>query len=225
MIAHTELYRAAASPVRNRILSVLRAADGPMDVHEIAWLVDIHANSVRSHLTVLKDAGVVSATPEERKRPGRPRLIYTVTNQGHEDGGQRGYRFLAGVLASYLVATATDPTRAGEEAGTAWGHYLVDAPAPFHRMPPKEGIARILALQDELGFEPELDDDHPAGSRILLRRCPFLDVAKEHQQLVCSIHLGLMRGALDELGAQVQARDLLPFVEPGLCVSVLEVHA
>ena len=32
-------------------------------------------------------------------------------------------------------------------------------------------------------------------------------------------------GALDELGAEVEALDLLPFVQPDLCVSHLEVPA
>lgn len=225
MPPHTDLHRALSSPVRNRILSVLRTAGGPMDVNRIAGLVDLHVNSVRSHLSVLEDAGLVSASPEARDRPGRPRLVYTAIDQTPEDGEGGGYGFLASILASYLAATAEDPARAGEEAGTAWGHYLVDGPAPFQSVSPEDAIVRIVQLLDEFGFEPELDVDEPATPRILLRRCPFLDVAREHQEVVCSIHLGLMRGALDELGVQVQARDLLPFVEPGLCVSHLEVTA
>lgn len=225
MSRDTEVHRALSSPVRNRILAVLRTAGGPMDVHALAELVDLHANSVRSHLTVLEDAGLVTSTPEGRDRPGRPRLVYTATDADTGEGDGRGYRFLAGILASYVAASAPDPASAGEEAGTAWGHYLVDGPAPSQSVLPEDAIARIVGLLDEFGFEPTLEDDDPATPRILLRRCPFLEVAKEHQQVVCSIHLGLMRGALHELGVQVQARDLLPFVEPGLCVSHLEVSA
>ena len=58
----------------------------------------------------------------------------------------------------------------------------------------------------------------------MLRRCPFLDVAREHQDVVCSIHLGLMRGALDELG-DVQARDLIPWARPDAYVAHLQIGA
>jgi predicted ArsR family transcriptional regulator len=74
----------------------------------------------------------------------------------------------------------------------------------------------VLQLMDRLGFQPELTDD---GSRILLHRCPFLDVARRHPDVVCALHLGIMQGALRTLGAPLDARDLEPFVEPSLCVA------
>jgi len=212
------------------MLAVLRAGDEPCDVHRLAEHLGLHVNTVRAHLRVLEQAGLVTSQREDRDRPGRPRLVYRATTaaagMGSDDDERgRGYRFLAEILASYVAATAADPSAAAEQAGTVWGRYLVDRPGPFQRVAPAAAVERIVEMLDELGFAPEVDGDDPESPRVLLRRCPFLDVAKEQQQVVCGIHLGLMRGALDELGVDVEVRDLLPFVEPSLCVSHLEVPA
>ena len=50
-----------------------------------------------------------------------------------------------------------------------------------------------------------------------MHRCPFRDLAEQHGDVVCSVHLGLIRGALAEIGAPVTATRLEPFVEPSLC--------
>lgn len=218
-----QVHRALSSPVRARMIELLRADDEALGVDRLADHLDLHVNTVRAHLGVLEDAGLVSSEPEVRTRPGRPRLVYRATGQAEPRAEERGYRFLAEVLASYLAATADDPSGAGRAAGSAWGQYLVDRPAPFDAVTADEALERVVAMLDDFGFAPELDASTPERPRVLLRRCPFLDVAKEQQAVVCSIHLGLMRGALDELGVDVAATDLLPFVEPNLCVAELEV--
>ena len=57
--------------------------------------------------------------------------------------------------------------------------------------------------------------------RLCLRQCPFREVAEHHQDVICSLHLGLMRGALARMRAPVTAERLDPFVEPSLCVARL----
>lgn len=221
------VHRALSSPVRVQLLEHLQASEAPVGIAVLADRLQLHVNTVRAHVGVLEQAGLVASEPEARDTPGRPRLVYRATPQGASVSttSADGYRFLATVLASYLSASSTDPSRAAEDAGTAWGHHVVERPAPFHTMTTDEGIGRFVDLLDEMGFAPQLDDVDAATPRIRLRRCPFVDVARDHQDVVCSVHLGLMRGALDELGVQVEARALHPFVEPGLCVADLEVEA
>ncbi len=216
------VHRALASPVRRRIVELL--SEEPADAHALADRLDLHVNTARTHLFLLEEASLVASEPEPRDRPGRPRLRYRVTEPRHDDGA-KGYRFLAEVLASHLAASVDDPATKAEQAGVAWGRFLVETPAPFQQIDPQAAIARVVELLDEFGFKPELDNTDAAAPRLLLRRCPFLLVAKQHQDVVCSVHLGIMRGALDELGVDVEARDLLPFVEPDLCVSNLQVPA
>lgn len=223
MTQHELVHRALSSPVRARLVDLLRADDRPWAVQELAGRLDLHANTVRAHLAVLEEAGLVSAEPETRSRPGRPRHLFRATDAAATASRDGEHRLLAQILASYLAGTADDPSAAAEEAGTAWGRHLVDPPDPFQQLPPSEAIDRLVDLLEAHGFAPELDDAEPETPRVLLRRCPFLDTAREHPEVVCAVHLGLMRGALDALGVEVVARDLQPFVQPDLCVSHLEM--
>jgi predicted ArsR family transcriptional regulator len=55
---------------------------------------------------------------------------------------------------------------------------------------------------------------------VKLCRCPLLEAAHEHPEVVCGVHLGVVRGALEVLGAdpdQTEHTTLQPFSEPGAC--------
>jgi predicted ArsR family transcriptional regulator len=72
----------------------------------------------------------------------------------------------------------------------------------------------VVGLLDELGFAPAADAQ---ATTVALRRCPLLDAAREHPQVVCQVHLGIVRGALEHLDGDPGPTDLLPFAEPGAC--------
>src|SRR5699024_12003747 len=50
-----------------------------------------------------------------------------------------------------------------------------------------------------------------------LTRCPLLEAAHEHPDIVCGVHLGLVRGALEVFGDPAAESELEPFSEPGAC--------
>lgn len=69
--------RAMAVPLRRRILELVYAAEGEVTVAELTAVLGCNHNSVRHHLTRLRDAGLVHEALEQRSRPGRPRLLYS----------------------------------------------------------------------------------------------------------------------------------------------------
>ena len=97
------LHRALSDPSRVRILEVLQEAEAPLDARELGARVGLHANTVRSHLRVLAEAGLVSGKREERARPGRPRILYEVAAEPLDARAPAGYRLLAQILASSLA--------------------------------------------------------------------------------------------------------------------------
>lgn len=216
------LHKALSSPARRRIVELLDDHEQPLDTAELAEHLALHPNTVRSHLAVLEEAELVTSEPEQRGRPGRPRLLYRTTEAARTGDDQHGYRFLADVLAGQLAVVADDPAAAAEAAGAAWGRYLVQTPPPSSPLTVDDAIGRLVDLLARFGFDPQHDDsDTP---RMLLRRCPFLQVAREHEDVICSIHLGIMRGALEELAVAVEVTDLIPFAEADLCVAHLAVR-
>jgi predicted ArsR family transcriptional regulator len=77
-------------------------------------------------------------------------------------------------------------------------------------------------MLDGLDFAPEpVADGNGSADRIRLRHCPFLELVEPHRDLVCPLHLGLMQGALDELGAPVTVTGLEPFAEATACLAYL----
>jgi predicted ArsR family transcriptional regulator len=213
-----ELHRALSDPSRVHILKVVQGAEAPLDARELGTRVGLHVNTVRSHLRVLAEAGLVSARREARTRPGRPRVLYEATAEPLDAPAPVSYRLLAQILASSLAGSEHDPSARAEEAGRAWGAHLVDRPPPFTSISKKKTIDQVVRLHEEHGFSPELRRA-PSGQEIVLKRCPFHEAATTYPTVICSLHLGLVRGALAELGTGVEADWLKPFAEPGACVA------
>jgi predicted ArsR family transcriptional regulator len=212
------LHRALSDPSRVQILKVVQEAETPLDARELGTRVGLHVNTVRSHLRVLAEAGLVSARREASTRPGRPRVLYKATAEPLDAPAPASYRLLAQILASSLAGSERDPSARAEEAGRAWGAHLVDRPPPFTSTSKEKTIDQIVRLHEEHGFSPELRRA-PSGQEIVLKRCPFHEAATTYPTVVCPLHLGLVRGALAELGTGVEADWLKPFAEPGACVA------
>ncbi|MPZ84713.1 MAG: helix-turn-helix domain-containing protein [Actinophytocola sp.] len=204
---------------RRRVLEILHATDGPLGVQEIADRMSLHANTARFHLDGLVDAGLAQRAVEERGQPGRPRMVYRA-EPADVPPGRRSYRLLTEMLTTLVVDVLPQPEQAAVRAGEAWGHYLADRPAPLQKVDADDGIRRLSTVLADAGFAPGavLDADAPV---IPLHHCPFREIAEQHSEVVCSLHLGLMRGVLAEVRAPITATRLDPFVEPSLCLAHL----
>ena len=100
-------------------------------------------------------------------------------------------------LAAHLQATFPDPAREGRAAGRAHGRTQ------------ESDIPALMA-----SFAPE---DRGAGT-LLLTRCPVLDAARAHPDVVCALHLGLVEGALEAAGRRDVTPELVPFAEERGCL-------
>jgi predicted ArsR family transcriptional regulator len=211
-----ERYVALAVPSRRRLVDALRDADGPLDVTQLAAAVQLHTTTARFHLDVLERAGLVRRTQEAPNGPGRPRLLYTLSTLR---GGNGAYQELATALAGVLAEDAVGAPRLAEEAGRRWAEVQV---SDRQHVGWQEGTQRIGELFERLGFAPRVVDVD-GGRQVQLHACPFRDVARAHPDVVCRVHLGLLRGALSRLGLTSEAGSagLRPFVTPELCIADL----
>jgi predicted ArsR family transcriptional regulator len=214
----SKTHGALASASRVHILDLLRDSDTPLDVAQIATRSALHPNTVRFHLKILLDAALVCCRTDPQGGSGRPRLVYTATTEGL--GGQHldGFQLFADILASHLAASSTIPTGLAEEAGHAFARRRRRTSQPVAAVSIDEAVHRLVAMFAELGFEPELARQGQEV-QIRLHACPFWTIASKYPTVVCSMHLGLLRGTLAELGAPTMATGLRPFVEPHLCVA------
>lgn len=207
--------RALSDPHRVRIVEELRAAPDGLDVRALASRLALHENTVRWHLGLLADAGLVESSPAANGKPGRPRMMYALRPGVHETRGRDEHRLLATILTG-TVAELSDGERRVEEAGRAWGRYLVRRPSPLERVTDELAVDEVTRLLDEEGFAAEAH-----GREIHMRRCPFHELAETNPGVVCGVHRGLISGALEELESRLGVDGLDVFVQPDLCVARL----
>jgi predicted ArsR family transcriptional regulator len=228
-------------------LAALRDHPDGADSPQLARRCGVHVTTVRFHLDVLKQAGLVESRTTPSLGPGRPRLLYVLTETTAEttaigDGvgtdaagldvdasearprKAAGYEFLARVLAEHFDDDASRRASRAERAGQALADDEILVPATHAPAMPVtlDGAVKVVAARFEtLGFAPKIAAND-AEVVLPLHACPFESVARMHPQVVCSLHLGLLRGSLQRLRAPVGQLSLEPFTSRGTCVARIE---
>lgn len=213
--ASAERRRAAS---RWRVLEFLRGAPEGCSVQQLADATSLHPNTVRFHLERLEHDGRVSRERSSRRVPGRPPLTYTANPVPDAERDRRNYEPLAGVLAQLVARSITDPASAAIEAGRSWGASRAGDASPTPDA--AAAVDELVAALEGLGFAPQARVTD-GSTMVLQRHCPFLEVAQANQEIVCSVHLGLMRGILAGQNAPVGVDRLIPFAGPAGCEAYL----
>lgn len=176
---------ALADPTRFAAYQHLLDAGEPRSVAEITEAVGVHHTAVRAHLTKLRDAGLITETHAVPSGRGRPRLLYTATPDAADGARRDPYRELSSMLAT-VVRDASTPRQVGTTVGR-------DAAT---RRDPHAEIDTVDLIEREgrdLGFDP-VRRGRPDRPELVLRHCPFADVATDDPESICSLHLGVAEG-------------------------------
>lgn len=222
-----------------------------LSAQELAEVVDLHLTTVRFHLDQMVDAGLLMAVRAAPSGgAGRPRKLYSVPavpmQAPTDPHALQAYTVLSEVVsrvggpaaASREVPTGYDPApldqtpRVMEDSGRAWARdhvtrVVTEVTQPGPATTPGAWMGKIGVILDLLvgwGHAPEVRTTAGAAETdILLRDCPFLAVAKDQPHLVCGVHRGLLRGALDALGEGSVELDLIPMIDRRTCRAHLTV--
>lgn len=212
-------FAARVTDRREAVLAALRDTGRAASADEIAASLQLHPNTARFHLQRLVRDGLAEQSAEQRRTAGRPKVLF----RARADGGGRSYLVLAHMLAQTVIATG-DAVQA-ERIGRAWGgQLLVNSGPVVAPAQPAEVAARLEAVLDSVGFAPQITVSG-TGVEVNLAHCPFLEVAREHPQLICGMHQALIQGVLDGLDSGLRVNRLLPFVTRNLCTAQLGATA
>lgn len=205
----------ALSTQRLTVLEHVRA-QAPARIADAATALGLHPNTVREHLEALVGLGLLERHTATSAGRGRPAALYR-PSPGDPAIPARDYAGLATALAGHLARTSDDPKRDARAAGNEWGRELIEDVIEEFPASAQDPHRTVLDVLTRLGFAP--DDDAPGGQPgIALRRCPLLDAARRYPTVVCQVHLGIVEGVLERLGATISPDlDLTPFAEPGAC--------
>jgi predicted ArsR family transcriptional regulator len=207
--------------------------DKGMTAAELGNVLGLHSTTVRFHLDQLVAAGLIGAHFVRRGGAGRPAKRYFVVEAEEaapQPAAEGPYQVLATLLAGALDP-ADESRLTPEEAGAQWVRERLGADRPGGPSAPStarttgEWVAKVGAVVDllqEWGYTPDLEVSGRRGDVTLtLQDCPFLDLARARPEVVCGVHRGLLKGALEAAGEEAAGVSLRPFTGPTTCHAVL----
>jgi predicted ArsR family transcriptional regulator len=215
---------------RRSLYAYVRGQDHPVTRDEAAGATSMSHNLAAFHLDKLVAVGLLRARYEapagQRRGPGRTPKVYEATEHGIAVSiPDRRYALVGEILAT-AVAEAPANARAAalagaHERGVELGRLVRGPGRPDGDLAGRDRghdpLEPVVALLDELGFEPTVVSSEDPGSprRLTVRNCPFHALAQCQPELVCSLNVAFVRGLLAGIGATRLVAELAP--TPGHC--------
>ena len=231
------------SATRETLLRLIEAQPKPITIARLAAASGCHENTVRGHVHALWRDGFIDRELAEAAGKGRPSWLWRAA--AASAGTASPYAGLAMALADGLAATGDEAPDRARAVGFEWGRKLA---AELPRAASVDDARRtVVAVMQEQGFAPRtvggvgaggVDGADGAGgvdgadgtddasqTRVLLKRCPLVAAAAHRPEIVCAVHLGMVEGALEAIGARDAGSTLTPMTGPGECTLELRVRA
>jgi predicted ArsR family transcriptional regulator len=198
-------------PVRRRLYEYVASCDEPVVREDAAAAVGISRTLAAYHLDKLADVGILSvsyARPEGRSGPGagRPAKRYARTHRELSASvPPRNYGLLATLLAEAVAA---------DTSGTV-GAAVAAMARRAGRASASTNTGTLLDALIADGYEPVSNGD----GDVVLRNCPFHQLARQHPELVCGLNLQLVQGMCEAAGDEPE-RAVLDPADNQCCVVV-----
>lgn len=217
-----DVLRVLGDNTRYAIYLELARSPRPLVTAEIAETLGLHPNTVRPHLDRMREVGLLEVTTDARGEVGRPQHRYSLTPEapslGLEPPTMPMLARMVLAMARRLGANPADAVAVGEAEGAGRAAGYAAAPS---------ALEALVADLDRLGFDPvvtgddrdadELDDpDEPVTAVVAFANCPFADLARDHPDLVCALHRGLVSGFVARMG-DAEVTDFCPLASRTPC--------
>jgi predicted ArsR family transcriptional regulator len=203
-----DVLRVLGDNTRYAIYLELARSPRPLVTAEIAETLGLHPNTVRPHLERMREVGLLDVTTDARGEVGRPHHRYSLAPEapslGLEPPTMPMLARMVLAMARRVGANPADAMAVGEAEGATRATRYDDAPS---------ALEALVADLDRLGFDPlvtardeadpaeEADDpDAPVTAVVAFANCPFADLARDHPDLVCALHRGLVSGFVAQMG-------------------------
>ena len=216
-----------ADELRQRLYRFVAAQPSPVTRDQAAAAVGISRKLAAFHLDKLTAAGLLQATAPDpasrRPGPGRaPKAYQPTATELAISIPQRRYEALGDLLAQAIVADGpASSARLGanqlaRERGQALGEQ-VRTNRRLGRLGPERALTVVSELLAACGYAPARA---PAQLQLVLRNCPFQQLARRAPELVCGLNQEFLAGLLAGLRARRVEAVLQP--DPARCCVLLQ---
>lgn len=175
---------------QRRILLALKRR-GPLTLAEVAGDLDLARETLREHLNALAGRGLVRRAGTRRDGPGRPEILFALSEAG-EALFPRGEGRLLRDLAAFLVErSATGLLRDFLEDRVE--RRRAEAAERLQGLEGRERLEEVAAILSEEGFMARVEADGTEGEPALrLCHCPIRELV-EASRLPCEVEVAFVR--------------------------------
>ena len=174
---------------RQRILELLRDAR-IMTVEELAGKLELTPVTVRHHLDILKDDGLVEI-PQVRRRqaPGRPQYTFQLTPAA-QAYFPRNYQLLSNLMLTEIRDSMSQEQQDRMISNIA-ARMAAEAAIPGPHAAPEERLQAAVQYLNTRGYVAEWLREPDGGYILRTRNCPYHEVSHDHTEL-CSMDVQLV---------------------------------
>jgi predicted ArsR family transcriptional regulator len=216
-----------ADELRQRLYRFIAAQPHPVTRDQAAAAVGISRKLAAFHLDKLTAAGLLEATTPDpasrRPGPGRtPKAYQAAAAEVTISIPQRRYDALGEVLAQAIVADGPASTtrhtahQLARNRGQALGER-VRTQRRLGRLGPERALTVIGELLAGCGYAPARA---PTQLQLVLRNCPFRQLARRAPELVCGLNQDFLAGLL--AGLQTHRIDAVLQPDPTRCCVLVQ---
>lgn len=173
---------------RARILQILREK-GEATAVELATRLGLRAVTVRHHLRVLREDGLIREVRTLRNGRGRPRIVFALT----EAANRLFPRNYEGLVRHLLPITLSSENI--RQIARSMGQE-----ANLQDLSGRARLSAAVSFLNEKGYLARLETSGNGPVWVEIRNCPYLEVARERGEL-CALDAALFE---ELLGAPVE---------------------
>ncbi len=193
-----DLLKTLGDNTRYAIYLELARASVPKTTAEISETLSLHPNTVRPHLERMREVGLLLVEVGGRGEVGRPQHRYSVApdapSLGLEPPTISVLARMVLSMAQRLDGSASDAEAVGYDEGARRAALHVDSRPPSKRW--SVTLTGLVSTRSSPTIPVTIAVGDDVGAVISFGHCPFADLAREHPDLVCGLHKGMVAGSL-----------------------------
>ncbi|WP_428909105.1 helix-turn-helix transcriptional regulator [Niallia sp. Krafla_26] len=200
-----------SDPTRYYIYNYITTKHQEVTVQEIADNFNIHPNVARLHLTKLEDVNMLVSETKKTGKGGRPSRLYRLSNEVIQlHFPYRDYQLLSNIAIETMASLGEVGQKALYDTGRKFGLELIE-----------QELAKNLQSVDQLTFDEKINiiktasmiaglspdfqvSDDKKKVHFQIFNCPFKEVAQEHMENVCEMHVQFLKGMFQALFTDIE---------------------
>ncbi|WP_309491830.1 helix-turn-helix transcriptional regulator [Candidatus Hecatella orcuttiae] len=204
-VKETEVHRALSVEPRRQVLGLL-ASYGPLSLEDLSRKTGLKTITLRHHMRILENTGLVESFLKGRDGPGRPTQLYTIVSRYvNLSFPKRQYEMLTQHLLEFLLKKKGEKYTVSilREIGAKLGEQLMKNLSfqyGIQRWDEDKFSEYVLPEIAKMGSYPSLTKRADGSLEIRISNCIFYEVAKANPKIVCEGHKAFFQTIANYLG-------------------------